>query len=59
MSVLAGLKPERVFYYFEELCRIPHGSGNTKEVSDYLVQFARDHESVSYTHLTLPTTSRV
>lgn len=40
MSVLAGLKPERVFYYFEELCRIPHGSGNTKEVSDYLVQFA-------------------
>ena len=42
MSVLAGLKPERVFYYFEELCRIPHGSGNTKEVSDYLVQFARD-----------------
>ena len=44
MSVLAGLKPERGFYYFEELCRIPHGSGNTKEVSDYLVQFARDHE---------------
>ena len=44
MSVLAGLRPERVFYYFEELCRIPHGSGNTKEVSDYLVQFARDHE---------------
>ncbi len=44
MSVLAGLNPERVFYYFEELCRIPHGSGNTKEVSDYLVQFAKDHE---------------
>ena len=44
MSVLAGLRQERVFYYFEELCRIPHGSGNTKEVSDYLVQFARDHE---------------
>ena len=56
MSVLAGLKPERVFYYFEELCRIPHGSGNTKEVSDYLVQFAR---AVSYTHLTLPTILRV
>ena len=44
MSVLAGLRPERVFYYFEELCRIPHGSGNTKEVSDYLVQFAKDHD---------------
>ena len=44
MSVLAGLKPERVFYYFEELCRIPHGYGNTKEVSDYLVLFASDHK---------------
>lgn len=44
MSVLAGLNPERVFYYFEELSRIPRGSGNTKEVSDYLVQFAKDHE---------------
>ncbi len=26
--------------YFKELCRIPHGSGNTKAVSDYLVSFA-------------------
>ena len=31
MSVLAGLKPERVFYYFEELCRIPHGSETQKK----------------------------
>ena len=43
MSVLEGLKPERVFYYFEEICKIPHGSGNTKEISDYLVKFAKDH----------------
>ena len=26
MGVLSGLKPEKVFYYFEELCKIPHGS---------------------------------
>ena len=44
MSVLKDLKPERVFYYFEEICKIPHGSGNTKEISDYLVKFAEDHK---------------
>lgn len=41
MGVLTHLEPERVFYYFEELCKIPHGSGNTKEISDYLVDFAK------------------
>ena len=39
--VLEGLQPERVFYYFEELTRIPHGSRNTKQISDYLAGFAR------------------
>ena len=37
---LAGLQPEQVFAYFEKLCSIPHGSGNTKAISDYLVSFA-------------------
>ncbi len=40
--VLEGKKPQKVFKYFEELCSIPHGSGNTKKISDYLVSFARD-----------------
>ena len=40
---LDGYAPERVFYYFEELCRIPHGSGNTKEASDYCAAFAKEH----------------
>ena len=43
MGVLTGLQPERVFYYFEELTKIPHGSGNTKEISDYLAAFAGAH----------------
>ena len=43
MSVLKDLQPERVFYYFEEITKIPHGSGNTKQISDYLVGFAREH----------------
>ena len=34
MGVLSGLKPEKVFYYFEELCKIPHGSYHTKQISD-------------------------
>ena len=39
---LAGLQPEAVFGYFEQLCAIPHGSGNTKPISDFLVAFARE-----------------
>ena len=42
MSVLTGVKPEKVFGFFEELCGIPHGSGNTKQISDYLVNFAKE-----------------
>lgn len=40
---LAGLAPAAVFSYFEEICSIPHGSGNTKSISDYLVDFAKKH----------------
>ena len=42
-----NIYPERVFYYFGELAKIPHGSRNTKEISDYLVQFANNHELFS------------
>ena len=40
---LAGLVPAAVFGYFEEICAIPHGSRNTKKLSDYLVGFAQAH----------------
>lgn len=40
---LAGLEPAAVFGYFEEICAIPHGSRNTKQISDYLVNFAEEH----------------
>ena len=42
MRVLENLKPGKVFYYFEEICQIPHGSGNLDGISSYLAQFARD-----------------
>ena len=41
---LAGLEPQAVFHYFEDICAIPHGSYNTKAISDYLVDFAREHD---------------
>ncbi len=33
---------KKVLYYFEQLTKIPHGSGNVREISDYLVEFARE-----------------
>ena len=39
---LAGLEPANVLRFFEEICAIPHGSGNTKLISDYLVAFAKE-----------------
>lgn len=42
MAVLEHLDPKNVFRFFEELCAIPHGSGNTKAASDWCVAFAKD-----------------
>lgn len=37
---LSGIKPEKVFKYFEEISMIPRGSGNMKKISDYCCEFA-------------------
>ncbi len=44
MSVLKNLEPASVMHYFEELCTVPHGSFDTKRISDYCVEFAKAHE---------------
>ena len=41
MGKLTHLQPARVFHYFEEICGIPHGSGDTARISDYCVAFAK------------------
>ncbi|HOO29066.1 MAG TPA: M20/M25/M40 family metallo-hydrolase, partial [Lachnospiraceae bacterium] len=41
MNVLENLKPEKVFQYFEKICQIPHGSGNTESISRYCEDFAK------------------
>lgn len=44
INVLEKLEPNDVFKYFEEITRIPRGSGNEKGISDYLVSFAKAHD---------------
>lgn len=46
MMLSEKLYPQRVFYYFEQIAAIPHGSRNTKAISDYLVQFAKEHNLI-------------
>lgn len=41
--MLENISPRRVFHYFEEICAIPHGSGNTDKISEYCVRFAEEH----------------
>lgn len=43
MSVLGNLEPKSVFGYFEEICKIPHGSGNMDKISQFCVDFAKEH----------------
>ena len=40
MTVLGALQPREVFGFFETLASIPRGSGNEKQVADWVVDFA-------------------
>lgn len=42
MAVLNQLEPKKVFQFFEEICKIPHGSGNLGEICEYCVHFAEE-----------------
>ena len=42
MAVLENLEPQKVLYFFEEICKIPHGTFDTKRISDYCVSFAKE-----------------
>ena len=41
--MLENIEPKRVFYYFEEISKIPRPSYHEKAISDYLVAFAKEH----------------
>ncbi len=41
MNILKGLKPEKVFAYFEAISAIPRGSGDTEKIRNYCADFAK------------------
>jgi len=43
MHILQDLEPAKVFSYFEKICSIPHTSFHEKQLSDYCVRFAKEH----------------
>lgn len=43
MQELINLNSKRVFDYFLEMSKIPHGSGNMEKISNYCVEFAKSH----------------
>lgn len=43
METRNTLEPKAVFSIFEEICAIPHGSGNVGAIGDYCLQFAEEH----------------
>lgn len=45
---IRNLEPREVFFYFEEIAKIPHGSGNTQAISNYLVSFAKERKLEHY-----------
>lgn len=48
MGILSELEPKEVFHYFEELCSIPHPSYKEGKISDYCVEFAKEHGLTVY-----------
>lgn len=42
-EILGNLKPQAVFHYFEQMTKIPRESGNEAAISEYLVNFAKEH----------------
>jgi dipeptidase D len=43
MIGITELEPTSVFKYFEEISKIPHGSGNMERISRYCMDFAEKH----------------
>ncbi len=40
-NAIDGLKPQNVWKYFAEICKIPRGSGNEKRVAAYVMETAK------------------
>lgn len=40
--LIEGYEPSKLFRFFEDICSIPHGSGNEKGIADYIEAFAKE-----------------
>lgn len=47
-EIIKGVKNERPFYYFEQISKIPRGSGNEGKIANYIVDFAVKHNLPYY-----------
>jgi dipeptidase D len=47
-NITKDLMPQKVFYFFEEISKIPRGSKKEKKISDWLVKFAKDRNLEVY-----------
>lgn len=45
--VLEDIQPKNVFRFFEDICNIPHGSGNVEKISRYLVDLPRKEDLIT------------
>lgn len=46
--IINNREPAALFHYFEDICAIPHGSGNESAIADYIVSFAEKNGLYSY-----------
>ena len=46
-TTIQQLKPDRVFHFFAEICKIPHPSKKEARLASYLLTFANDRNLVS------------
>ena len=46
--ILSDYSPNNLYRYFEDICAIPHGSGNEKAIADYLCEFAKNNNLEYY-----------
>lgn len=42
MKNISELKPEKVFDFFRQISEIPHGSGNTAQIAQFCLDFAKE-----------------
>ncbi len=47
--ILNSYEPKAIFHYFEDISRIPRGSGNEKAIAEFICNFAAEHNLRFYT----------